>query len=158
MSKTGVSCRRLAIIGLTRSDIDFETLGQNNHKWRISHRPFRFDVEVRYRFCNAWKGQHATTKSEIYSSEHTCYSYGFYFESYKLRSLMSPWVTLGLKITRCESHIDRFYCNPCGKQPFMLPNEDAGKRNSRSGVSFRGTLRGCEYSIWATNARKITRH
>ena len=38
-----------------------------------------------------------------------------------------------------------------------LPNEDFGKRNSRSGVSFRGTLRGCEYSIWATNARKITR-
>ena len=31
-----------------------------------------------------------------------------------------------------------------------LPNEDFGNRNSRSGVSFRGTLRGCEYSIWAT--------
>jgi len=38
-----------------------------------------------------------------------------------------------------------------------LPNEDVGKRNRRSGVSFRGTLRGCEYSILATNARKITR-
>ena len=25
------------------------------------------------------------------------------------------------------------------------PNEDVGKRNRRSGVSFRGTLRGCEY-------------
>ena len=24
-------------------------------------------------------------------------------------------------------------------------------------MSFRDTLRGCEYSIWATNARKITR-
>jgi len=38
-----------------------------------------------------------------------------------------------------------------------LPNEDVGKRNSRLGVCFRGTLRGCEHSIWATNARTITR-
>jgi len=41
--------------------------------------------------------------------------------------------------------------------PLCLPNEDFGKRNRRSGVSFRGTLRGCEYWIWATNALKITR-
>jgi len=39
----------------------------------------------------------------------------------------------------------------------MLPNEDVGKRNSTSGVSFRWTLRGCEYSIWATNHRKVPR-
>ena len=37
------------------------------------------------------------------------------------------------------------------------PNEDFGKRNSGSGVCFRGTLRGCEYSIWATSPRKVPR-
>jgi len=38
-----------------------------------------------------------------------------------------------------------------------LPNEDFGKRNRRSGVCLRGTLRGCEYSIWATNHRRVPR-
>jgi len=42
-------------------------------------------------------------------------------------------------------------------QIVMLPTDDFGKRNSRSGVSFRRTLRGCEYSIWATNTRKVPR-
>jgi hypothetical protein len=37
------------------------------------------------------------------------------------------------------------------------PNEDFGKRNMMSGVSFRGTLRGCEYSICATTPRKMPR-
>ena len=47
----------------------------------------------------------------------------------------------------------------CNKYRLNLcsPNEDFGKRNIGSGVSFRGSLRGCEYWIWATNARKITR-
>ena len=42
---------------------------------------------------------------------------------------------------------------------FVFPNLRLGciKWNRGSGVSFRGTLRWCEYSIWATNPRKIHR-
>jgi len=49
------------------------------------------------------------------------------------------------------------HARPQPSASLCIPNEDLGKRNSRSGVSFRCTLRGCEFSIWATNARKITR-
>jgi len=38
-----------------------------------------------------------------------------------------------------------------------LPNEDFGKRNSRSGVSRRCSFRGRENSILATNLRKVPR-
>jgi len=49
-------------------------------------------------------------------------------------------------------------CTHLGKiNNLCSPNEDFGNRNSRSGVSFRRTLRGCEYSIWATNPRKVPR-
>jgi len=51
----------------------------------------------------------------------------------------------------CDTHLVIFWPSLC------IPNEDLGKRNRRSSVSFRGTLRGCEYSIWATNARQIAR-
>ena len=43
------------------------------------------------------------------------------------------------------------------RRKLCLPNDDVGNRNSRSGVSFRGTLRWCEYSIWATRPRKVPR-
>ena len=33
---------------------------------------------------------------------------------------------------------------------FMPPNEDFGRQNKRSVVSFRSTFQGSEYSIWAT--------
>jgi hypothetical protein len=37
-------------------------------------------------------GQHATTKCEIYSSKVTCYPDCFHFESFTIRSCMSPWL------------------------------------------------------------------
>jgi len=53
---------------------------------------------------------------------------------------------------RCKECYHLFVTTLC------LPNEDFGKRNSALGVSFRGTLRGCEYSIWAMNPRKVPRN
>ncbi len=38
-----------------------------------------------------------------------------------------------------------------------LPNEDFGRRNKRWNQDFRSTFQGCEYSIWATNHRKVSR-
>jgi len=37
------------------------------------------------------------------------------------------------------------------------PNEDFGRRNKRWNPDFRSTFQGCEYSIWATNPRKVSR-
>jgi len=46
----------------------------------------------------------------------------------------------------------------CDDACLCLPNEDFGKRNSALGASFRCTLRGFEYSIWAMNPRKVPRN
>jgi hypothetical protein len=38
-----------------------------------------------------------------------------------------------------------------------LPNEDFGRMNKRCNPDFRSTFQGREYSIWATNHRKVSR-
>ena len=44
-----------------------------------------------------------------------------------------------------------------GAWSLCLPNEDFGRRNKRWSACFRGTFRGCEYLIWATNHCKVPR-
>jgi hypothetical protein len=38
-----------------------------------------------------------------------------------------------------------------------LPNEDFGRPNRHFRARFRGTFKGCEHQIWATNGRKVLR-
>ena len=42
----------------TMCDICFVTIGQNNHKMRLAHRPIRFEDGVRYLLCNSWPENH----------------------------------------------------------------------------------------------------
>jgi hypothetical protein len=46
-----------------------------------------------------------------------------------------------------------------GNSPLILclPDDDFRRLDKPSGTSFRETLRGCEYSIWATSPRKVHR-
>jgi len=79
-------------------------------------------------------------------------------------------VTLGQTISRCtrqtfrvaahaQERVVRFVgARSADKLRPPNPNEDIGRRNSASGVSFRGTLRGCKYLIWATNHRNVPRN
>ncbi len=43
------------------------------------------------------------------------------------------------------------------KRRLSIPNEDFGWRNKRWNQDFRSTFQGCEYSILATNHRKVSR-
>jgi len=124
----------------------------------IAHRPTRM-CDIGF-ILSARKSQHASSRVDRLDSP----------VDVRYRVLYS----LGQKITTC---IIAHRPGVCNSSPFLdnlylerfvksvnhkyrlicTPNEDFGNRNRRSGVSFRGTFRGCEYSIWETSPRKVPR-
>jgi hypothetical protein len=86
-------------------------------------------------------GQHATTKCEIYSPKVTCYSdcfhFEIHFESFKVRSCMSPWM-------RCVGFLDaNIFCNNFARwlQKILATCDAIRPRNPRFKDVHTGTKR-----------------